>query len=376
MRRARDRASRRQHGPVSPGAGHARRRRANPRSPARGPTIVGSCVREPFGTTVKAARTACLPQPGDHGRRWPQLVVLDLDSDAAVRRPACPRSRLGCAEAFDTLAPGGQGASEFGSAQTVWVDSRRGRGASDDGPHDALEREVEDVLAVLAAAGDRAGQLSAIGAARRRVVRRSPEPCHPIGPKPLRLRARTRHSDASSPEAPCTRIRFIGDPPQGPRPPLRHHRPRGTLTDSDHRLLASWSASCAEHVLHLFESVQPSDPRPRQAIEQIRGWTRGEIRMRSANWSLTISGYETTSAGRCSTADGRTAFHCVDHTASCRRFPGPRGVHRADASWVALFAVDEQELVHPVGRRGEDIACGPRPRCGHGHSGRRWAAHP
>ena len=53
----------------------------------------------------------------------------------------------------------------------------------------------------------------------------------------------------------------------------------GTLTDSDHRLLALWAAACAEHVLHLFESVQPSDPRPRLAIEQIRAWARGEIRM-------------------------------------------------------------------------------------------------
>ena len=53
----------------------------------------------------------------------------------------------------------------------------------------------------------------------------------------------------------------------------------GTLTDSDHRLLALWAAVCAEHVLHLFESVQPSDTRPREAIEQIRAWTRGEITM-------------------------------------------------------------------------------------------------
>jgi hypothetical protein len=53
----------------------------------------------------------------------------------------------------------------------------------------------------------------------------------------------------------------------------------GTLTDSDHRLLALWAAACAEHVLHLFESVQPSDLRPRRAIEQIRAWTRGEIAM-------------------------------------------------------------------------------------------------
>ncbi len=33
----------------------------------------------------------------------------------------------------------------------------------------------------------------------------------------------------------------------------------GTLTDADHRLLALWAATCAEHVLHLFESMQPSE---------------------------------------------------------------------------------------------------------------------
>ena len=56
----------------------------------------------------------------------------------------------------------------------------------------------------------------------------------------------------------------------------------GTLTDTDHRLLALWAAACAEHVLHLFESVQPSDPRPRQAIELARAWARGEIKMSQA----------------------------------------------------------------------------------------------
>ncbi|HEX8991183.1 MAG TPA: hypothetical protein VF784_05845, partial [Anaerolineales bacterium] len=44
----------------------------------------------------------------------------------------------------------------------------------------------------------------------------------------------------------------------------------GTLTDSDHHLLASWAAACAEHVLPLFESVRPDDLRPRQAIEAAR----------------------------------------------------------------------------------------------------------
>ena len=56
----------------------------------------------------------------------------------------------------------------------------------------------------------------------------------------------------------------------------------GTLTDSDHQLLALWAASCSEHVLNLFESAQPEDPRPRQAIEQVRAWVRREITMTEA----------------------------------------------------------------------------------------------
>ena len=53
----------------------------------------------------------------------------------------------------------------------------------------------------------------------------------------------------------------------------------GTLTDDDHRRLALWAAACAEHVLHLFEAVQPDDIRPRGAIEAIRSWARGAITM-------------------------------------------------------------------------------------------------
>src|ERR671932_87771 len=56
----------------------------------------------------------------------------------------------------------------------------------------------------------------------------------------------------------------------------------GTLTDSDHHLLALWAASCAEHVLDRFQSVRPEDPRPRQAIDQARAWARGEISMSHA----------------------------------------------------------------------------------------------
>jgi hypothetical protein len=56
----------------------------------------------------------------------------------------------------------------------------------------------------------------------------------------------------------------------------------GTLTEPDHHLLALWAASCAEHVLDLFESAQPDDPRPRQAIEHARAWVRGEVKMMQA----------------------------------------------------------------------------------------------
>jgi hypothetical protein len=56
----------------------------------------------------------------------------------------------------------------------------------------------------------------------------------------------------------------------------------GTLTDSDHQLLALWAAACAEHVLVLFEQARPGDDRPRRAIELGRAWARGEITMTKA----------------------------------------------------------------------------------------------
>ena len=56
----------------------------------------------------------------------------------------------------------------------------------------------------------------------------------------------------------------------------------GTLSDTNHHLLALWAAACAEHVLHLFEAAQPEDDRPRKAIELAHAWVRGEITMTQA----------------------------------------------------------------------------------------------
>ena len=56
----------------------------------------------------------------------------------------------------------------------------------------------------------------------------------------------------------------------------------GTLEDADHHRLALWAADCAEHVLHYFEHVRPTDDRPRRAIGLARAWARGEITMTQA----------------------------------------------------------------------------------------------
>ena len=70
--------------------------------------------------------------------------------------------------------------------------------------------------------------------------------------------------------------------PKDRDPRLITIRRGGILTDADHRLLALWAASCAEHVLHLFETARPADRRPRQAIDAARAWVRGELTMTQA----------------------------------------------------------------------------------------------
>jgi hypothetical protein len=85
----------------------------------------------------------------------------------------------------------------------------------------------------------------------------------------------------------------------------------GTLTDSDHHLLALWSALCAERVLPLFEAERPGDDRPRRAIEQARAWARGEITMtqaREAAYSAHDAAREASGAAK---EAARAAGHAV-----------------------------------------------------------------
>src|SRR3982074_3328753 len=85
----------------------------------------------------------------------------------------------------------------------------------------------------------------------------------------------------------------------------------GTLTDSDHQLLARGAASCAEHVLYRFESARPEDPRPREAIEQARAWVRGEITMSQAR----MAGGHAMGAARDLTGAARHAAYAAGQAA-------------------------------------------------------------
>jgi len=52
-----------------------------------------------------------------------------------------------------------------------------------------------------------------------------------------------------------------------------------TLSEEDRRVLAVWAADCAERTLSLFEAQAPDDTRPRDAIDGLRAFARGEMRI-------------------------------------------------------------------------------------------------
>jgi hypothetical protein len=52
-----------------------------------------------------------------------------------------------------------------------------------------------------------------------------------------------------------------------------------TLSEDDRRILAVWAANCAERTLSLFEKQAPNDSRPRDALDGVRAFARGEMRI-------------------------------------------------------------------------------------------------
>jgi len=68
-------------------------------------------------------------------------------------------------------------------------------------------------------------------------------------------------------------------PPLAESPGMERQPGSLTLSEDDRRVLAAWAADCAERALPLFEAQAPGDTRPRDAIDGVRAFVRGELRI-------------------------------------------------------------------------------------------------
>ena len=113
----------------------------------------------------------------------------------------------------------------------------------------------------------------------------------------------------------------------------------GTLQDTDHHLLAIWAADCAQHVLHLFEEMEPNDDRPQRAIELVRAWTRGKVTMTQAR---TAAGHAM-AAARVLSGAAREAAFAAGQAAAVAHVPAHELGAAAYAIRAARAAADESE---------------------------------
>ena len=113
----------------------------------------------------------------------------------------------------------------------------------------------------------------------------------------------------------------------------------GPLDPHRHRLLATWAADCAEHVLPLFKGQYPQDDRPRRAIEAARAWARGEFTVGEAR-----------AAGIAAHAAARKAVEGAARAAARAAGQAVGTAHMADhARHAAAYAV---QAVQAAGRGG------------------------
>lgn len=105
----------------------------------------------------------------------------------------------------------------------------------------------------------------------------------------------------------------------------------GTLTDADHGLIALWAATCAEHVLALFEAARPDDGRPRHAIAMGRAWARGEVSW----WDARAAGGHANAAARDLRGPAREAAYAAGQAGAV----GHVAAHELGAAAYAIRAV-------------------------------------
>jgi hypothetical protein len=105
-----------------------------------------------------------------------------------------------------------------------------------------------------------------------------------------------------------------------------------TLSVDDRRILASWAADCAEHVLAVFEDAVPDDGRVRAAIDQTRSFAAGELDIAEA---VRRRGGEAGAAAReAPTSAGRAAAYAAEQAAAVAHM----GAHALGAAGYAAKA--------------------------------------
>lgn len=119
----------------------------------------------------------------------------------------------------------------------------------------------------------------------------------------------------------------------------------GTLTDEDHRLLALWAADCAEHVLPLFGTECPDDPRPRDALAAVRAWVRGDLPMMASR----AAGGHAMGAARPLRGAARFAAYAAGQ-AACVPHVADHDLGAAAYAIKAVRAVAPQEDADDAGR--------------------------
>jgi hypothetical protein len=93
--------------------------------------------------------------------------------------------------------------------------------------------------------------------------------------------ANTSHPAGNEGRKPAVSWRSLVAAPPPTYAPVVAPSPQ-TLSVDDRRIVASWAADCAEHVLGLYEDAVPDDIRVRAAIDQTRAFASGELNVRDA----------------------------------------------------------------------------------------------
>lgn len=116
-----------------------------------------------------------------------------------------------------------------------------------------------------------------------------------------------------------------------------------TLSADDRRVVASWAADCAEHVLAIYEDAVPGDPRVRAAIARARAFAAGELDVRDA---VRDRGGEAGAAAReAPTPAARAAAYAAEQAAAVAHM----GAHALGAAGYAAKA-----SVLAAGGKGDD----------------------